>query len=143
MAAVVRSSSSAATGGRWETWVLTDGRPTQGPLVATAEDAGTVADALGRGALMTLAAAAPDPANSMIRHLADAGTLTRADLDGMLGARLTDEDRVALNAQNTPPQQLVDILASAGAVGPATVIAVLHHEGVDGATVAFAGAGGP
>ena len=68
----------------------------------------------------------------MIRDLADAGTLTRADLDGMLGARLTDDDRVALSAADTPPEQLVDILASTGAVGPATVIAVLHHEGVDG-----------
>ena len=69
-------------GGRWETWVLTDGA-TQ-PRAARRRPPTTpalVADALGRGALMTLAAAAPDRANAMIRDLADAGTLTRADLD--------------------------------------------------------------
>ena len=86
---------------------------------------------------MTLAAAAPDRANSMIRDLADAGTLTRADLDGMLGARLTDHDRAALTAPDTsPPSSWSTILASTGVVGPATVVAVLHHEGVDGETVA-------
>ena len=85
---------------------------------------------------MTLAAAAPDRANAMIRDLADAGTLTRADLDGLLGARLTEPDRVALTAPNTPPDRLVELLGSTGAVGPATVVAVLHHEGVEAATVA-------
>ena len=132
----VSAMISPGPGGRWETWVLTDGRPSQGPLAASADDARLVADALGRGALMTLAAAAPDRANTMIRDLADAGTLTRADLDGLLGARLTEPDRVALTAPNTPPDRLVELLGSTGAVGPATVVAVLHHEGVEAATVA-------
>ena len=132
----VAAMISPGPGGRWETWVLTDGRPSQGPLAASADDARLVADALGRGALMTVAAAAPDRANTMIRDLADAGTLTRGDLDGLLGARLTEPDRVALTAPNTPPDRLVELLGSTGAVGPATVVAVLHHEGVEAATVA-------
>lgn len=123
-------------GGRWETIVLTDGRPVQGPLTANADDARTVAEALAHGALMTLAAAAPDRANTMIRDLADAGTLTRADLDRLVGARLTDVDRAALIDPATPPERLVDVLTSTGAVGPPAIVAVLHHDHVDGPTVA-------
>ena len=51
-------------GGRWGTWVSTDGKLTQGALMPTAEDARELADAMGRGALMTFAAAAPDRANA-------------------------------------------------------------------------------
>ena len=45
----VSAMISPGPGGRWETWVLTDGRPSQGPLAASADDARLVADALGRG----------------------------------------------------------------------------------------------
>ena len=76
-------------GGRWESFVVTDGKPVQGPLAASADDARTLAEALARGSLMTLAAAAPDRANTIIRELADTGTLTRDDLDRLIGARLS------------------------------------------------------
>src|SRR5215207_8120977 len=85
---------------------------------------------------MALAAATPDRANLIVRELADAGSLTRADLDRILGSRLTDADRVQLTASTTTAEKLVDLLASTGAVGPATIVAVLHHEGVGAATVA-------
>ena len=123
-------------GGRWGTWVSTDGKVTQGALMPTADDARELADAMGRGALMTLAAAAPDRANAVVRDLADAGTLTRADLDQLLGARLGDADRARLQSPETSPADLADALVATGALGPSTVVAVLHHEGVDAQTAA-------
>ena len=73
----VSAMISPGPGGRWETWVLTDGRPSQGPLAAsvmTTPASSPTPSAAARW--MTLAAAAPDRANTMIRDLADAGTLT-------------------------------------------------------------------
>ena len=72
----------------------------------------------------------------MVRDLADAGTLTRADLDQLLGARLGDADRAMLASPETSPADLADALVAAGALGPSTVVAVLHHEGVDAETAA-------
>jgi hypothetical protein len=132
----VSATIAPGPGGRWETWVAADGVLTQGPLVASAGDARELAEAMARGALMTLAADAPDRADRMVRDLVEAGTLSRADLDGMVGARLADVDRVALRSPVTPPDVLVDLLSATGVLGPATVVAVLHHEGVDAATTA-------
>jgi len=127
---------SPGPGGRWQPWVTVDGASTQGPLTASAADAREVADAMARGQLMILAAATPDRANRMIAELTEAGSLTRDDLDRIVGTRLTDVDRMALRSPELPPGELVDLLSATGVVGPATVVAVLHHQGVDADTVA-------
>jgi hypothetical protein len=132
----VAATIAPGPGGRWETWVSTDGKLTQGPLTATADDARQVAEAIAGGQLMALAAIAPDRANTMVRDLADAGTLTRDDLDRILATRLDDSQRAALRSTDTPPAEVVEALTTCGVLAPATVIAVLHHDGVDAATVA-------
>ena len=132
----VSAMVSPGPGGRWETWVSTDNKATQGQLVATADDARMVAEAMGHGALMALAAQAPDRANTMVADMADAGTLTRPDLDRLIGSRLSGADRETLSSPDASPAELADVLGGTGVLGPATVVAVLHHEGVDAATVA-------
>jgi hypothetical protein len=132
----VSATVTPGPGGRWASWVSVDGRMTQGPLAPSATAARDVAEAMARGELMVLAAAAPDRADRIVREMADTGTLTRPDLDRMLGARLADSDRAVLTSPEATPAQLVDLLGATGAVGPATIVAVLHHEGVDAGVVA-------
>ena len=132
----VSATVTPGPGGRWASWVTVDGRMTQGPLAPSASAARDVSEAMARGELMVLAAAAPDRADRMVREMADSGALTRGDLDRMLGARLADVDRAALTSSESTPAQLVDVLGATGAVGPATIVAVLHHEGVDAGVVA-------
>jgi hypothetical protein len=132
----VSATVSPGPGGRWEAWVTVDARPRQGPLSPTAADARELAEAMARGELMALAAVSPDRANAMVRDLADAGTLARGDLDRIVGARLTDADRTRLRAPETKASALADLLSSTGVLAPATVIAVLHHEGADAETAA-------
>ena len=59
----------------------TASRPRARCCPPTAADARELAEAMARGQLMALAALAPDRADAMVRELADAGTLTRTDLD--------------------------------------------------------------
>jgi hypothetical protein len=72
----------------------------------------------------------------LVGDLAAAGTLTRADLDQIIGARLRDADRTTLRSPDAKPAELVDILSNSGVLSPATVVAVLDHERVDAETVA-------
>ncbi|MFT3851975.1 MAG: hypothetical protein QM733_04450 [Ilumatobacteraceae bacterium] len=132
----VSATVSPGPGGRWTSWVTVDGRMTEGPLAPSASAARDVAEAMARGELMVLAAAAPDRADRMVREMADAGALTRADLDRMVGPRLADADRAVLLSPDASAAQLVDLLTSTGAVGPGTIVAVLHHEHVDPEVVA-------
>ena len=133
----VSAMISPGPGGRWETWVLTDGRPTQGPLAASADDARVRrrrprprrVDDVGRRSPRP--SQRDDPGPRRRRH-ADP-----TDLDRLLGARLADARpcRADVAGHATGPARR-RCSAQPGAVGPATVIAVLHHEGVDAATVA-------
>ncbi len=118
-------------GGRWEAWVSVDGHPRQGPLAPDDVTARGVADGLARGALMELAAQAPDRANTMLADLAASpDSWNRDTLVTVLGGRLGDADRAEL-ATTTDPARLVGLMGDAGVAAPATMLAVLRAENTD------------
>jgi hypothetical protein len=122
-------------GGRWQTWVTVDGSNRQGPLAPDSVAAKEVADGLARGALMELAAIAPDRANAMVRDLAiGADTWSRDELVTIVGHRLTDNDRASL-ATTTDTTRLARHLVDVGVLAPSTILSVLHAEHADVGTV--------
>jgi hypothetical protein len=131
----VAAMVSPGPGGRWQTWASVDGTPRQGPLVANPDTARSTAEELARGALMQLAAVAPDRANAMIHDLATTPEgWDRARLVEIVGHRLTDTDRTEL-ASTTDADRLVGLMRNTGVLAPATMMRVLHAEHVDAATV--------
>jgi hypothetical protein len=118
-------------GGRWEAWVSVDGAMRQGPLAADQAAAKETADLLARRALADLVPLAPDRADRLVADLAarrevwDRGVLVAA-----VGHRLTEGDRCQL-AVTGEPSRLVDAMSAAGVLAPATMLGVLHAEGVD------------
>jgi hypothetical protein len=124
---------SPGPGGRWQTWLTVDGAQSQGPLTATASEARIVADALAAGALMDLAAVAPDRANRLVHDAATSAGWDRSTLTATVGSRLTEADRATLSA-TTDPEVLVVMMRNTGVLAPATMLAVLHAEHVDADT---------
>jgi hypothetical protein len=132
-------------GGQWQSWVTVDGRNRQGPHSPDAAAAKSVADGLAHGALMELAAVAPDRANAMVRDLAGGdGTWDRDHLVSIVGHRLTDADRASLTKtkdMRTLTRHLLDV----GVLAPATILGVLHAEvaGIDAVTAVVPSLGMP
>jgi len=115
-------------GGQWQSWVTVDGGNRQGPHSPDAAAAKVVADGLAHGALMELAAVAPDRANAMVRDLASGGgTWNRDQLVSIVGHRLTDTDRTSL-AETKDMRTLTRHLLDVGVLAPATILGVLHAE---------------
>jgi hypothetical protein len=124
----VAAMVSPGPGGQWQTWVTVDGNNRQGPHSRNAAVARDVADGLAHGALMELAAVAPDRANAMVRDLAGGdGTWNRDQLVSIVGHRLTDADRVSL-AETKDMRTLTRHLLDVGVLAPATILGVLHAE---------------
>ena len=123
-------------GGRWEAWVSVDGALRQGPLAADQAAAKETADLLARRALADLVPLAPDRADRLVADLAahpevwDRGVLVAA-----VGHRLTEADRRQL-ADTGEPSRLVEAMSAAGVLAPATMLGVLHAEGVDAGVAA-------
>lgn len=132
----VAAMVAAGPGGRWQTWTLVDGQPQQGPLAPTAEEARSVAEALGRGVMMQMSAHTPDRANRMVSDMANGATgWRRDDLVQVIGHRLTSADRDEL-AVSRSPERLVELMAATGVLTPPTMMRVLWSEGVGADTAA-------
>ena len=132
----VAAMVAAGPGGRWQTWTLVDGKPQQGPLAPTAEDARSVAEALGRGVMMQISAQTPDQANRIVNDMAtSAAGWQRPDLVQVIGHRLTSADRDEV-AVTRSPERLVELMAATGVLTPPTMMRVLWAEGVGADTAA-------
>jgi hypothetical protein len=132
----VAAMVTAGPGGRWQTWTLVDGKPQQGPLAPTADDARAVAEALARGVMMQASAQSPDRANRMVNDLATSATgWRRDDLVQLIGHRLTNSDRDELSRTRSP-ERLVELMAAVGVLTPPTMMRVLWAEGVGADTAA-------
>lgn len=125
-------------GGRWETWTSVDGTLTQAAdLAPTAADAQAQAEGLAYQALVGRAATNPAIADRLVAEAADSPTTwDRSLLNSVVGPALTDADADRLVDPAATALELVELLANSGRVGPSTIVAVLHAEGVDTATVA-------
>jgi hypothetical protein len=123
-------------GGRWETWASVDGQLRQGPLAADASQARSLADLLARRALAELDPPAPDRADRLVADLAVTPELwDRQVLVVAVGHRLAEDDRRRLG-ETMDPAVLVESMAAAGVLAPATMLKVLHAEGVPADTAA-------
>lgn len=132
----VAAMVAAGPGGRWQTWTLVDGKPQQGPLAPSADEARSVAEALGRGVMMQLSAQTPDRANRMVSDMATSATgWRRDDLVQVIGHRLTNADRNEL-AVTAAPGRLVELMSATGVLTPPTMMRVLWAEGVGADTAA-------
>jgi hypothetical protein len=121
---------SPGPGGRWETWVSVDGELRQGPLASDPTTGRETADLLARRALAELVTLAPDAIDALVADFAAHPQLwDRGALVDAIGSRLSDSDRLQL-AETTDPTILVESMAAAGVVAPATMLAVLHAEGI-------------
>jgi hypothetical protein len=117
-------------GGRWETWVSVDGELRQGPLASDPTTGRETADLLARRALAGLVTLAPDAIDALLADFATHPQLwDRGALVDAIGSRLSHSDRLQL-AETTDPTVLVEAMAAAGVVAPATMLAVLHAEGI-------------
>jgi hypothetical protein len=130
----VSAMVSPGPGGRWQTLVTVDGTPRQGSLAATSDEARTTSELLAKGAMMELAAVAPDRANAWILHLSTDGPWERAGMVDVIGHRLTDADRAEL-ATTDDPARLAEMMRSVGVLAPSTMAHVLHAEGVEASSV--------
>jgi hypothetical protein len=130
----VAAMVSPGPGGRWQTWVTVDGTPRQGPLEADQPAARAASETLAKGALMELATHAPDRANAIVHDLATNGPWDRQHLVTAIGHRLTDTDRADL-ATTEDPARIVELMRNVGVLGPATMMHVLHAEGIGATTV--------
>ena len=132
----VAAMVAAGPGGQWQTWTIVDGSPRQGPLAPSSELARSTAEALARGALMQLAADAPDRSNRMVSDLAsNAAGWQRSELVAVVGHRLAETERKELSTTSSP-QRLVELMAATGVVLPPTMMRVLWAEGVGAETAA-------
>jgi hypothetical protein len=123
-------------GGRWQTWVSVDGELRQGPLAADQAAAKEHADLLARRALAGLNRPTPEQADRLISDAASTPwSWDRALLVDSVGHRLTDADRAVL-ASTDDPASLVETMAASGVLAPATMLRVLHAEGVTAHTAA-------
>jgi hypothetical protein len=117
-------------GGRWETWISIDGELRQGPLAADQAAAKEIADLLARRALADMVPPPPASADRLIADLAAAPELwDREVLISAIGHRLTDSHRREL-AGTGDLSVLVETMSAAGVLTPATMLRVLHVEGV-------------
>jgi hypothetical protein len=122
-------------GGRWETWVSVDGDIRQGPLASDQQAARDTADLLARRALAGLVTLSPERIDRLVADLAAHVELwDRAVLVDAIGHRLTDPDRRRMT-ETTDAAIAVEAMAASGVLAPATMLAVLHAEGVTADTV--------
>ena len=123
-------------GGRWETWVSVDGALRQGPLAPDQAAAKATADLLARRALAETVTLAPDRADRLVADLASHPEVwDRHVLVAAVGHRLTEADRRQL-VETDEPSRLVEVMSAAGVLAPATMLRVLHAEGVEAAVAA-------